>query len=139
MFYVRKPKLRKVKVTSQDRLAGNSSRTHLELMCSETPAPDGAPPCPGVGRVGGETHFGRRLWTLEVLASVVMQVRKWVTDMGGRGVSQFDASSGEDTRSCPHRGCLECAHPPSCPGESRSLLRREGEGGNVRMFTLLSF
>lgn len=107
-------------------------------MCSETPAPDGAPSTSCSG--GGEAQFGTRLWTLEVLASAVIQVWKWVTDVGRRDVSQFDAGSGEDTRSCPHQGgCLECAHPPSFLGESRSLLQREGEVGNIRMFTLLSF
>lgn len=37
------------------------------------------------------------------------------------------------------QGCLECTRPLSFPGEAGSHLKREGEVGNIRMFTLLPF
>lgn len=71
-----------------------------------------------------------------VLASVViMQVLKWVTDMSRRNRSQFDGlpALGKTHDHAPTLGCLECPFP----GGAKSCLQREG--GNIRMFTLLSF
>lgn len=69
--------------------------------------------------------------------SVIIHILKWATDMSRRSTSRFDGSLALGKRHdlVTTLGCLECPFP----GGARSCLQREGEVGNIRMFTLLSF
>lgn len=104
-------------------------------MYSESPAPNGAPLPPGVGVEKSKLEDVSVLY--RVLASVVIQVLKWATDVGRSNTSQFDGSLalGKTHDLALTLGCLEC----SFPGGARGCLQREGHVGNIRMFTLLSF
>lgn len=75
------------------------------------------------------------------LASIVIRVLKWATDMGRRNMCQFDGSLAlsKTLDLVPTPDAWNVLIPPSFPGEARSCLQREGEVGNIRMFALLSF